>query len=519
MHLRNGSTDKYTFIESRRELYSGNISQYPMYFKGKHSQLNFKHSSSLDTTYYIKSTISQAIKNPDRASNKIKSSEINRLLAQQSYIKSEFEDKPFAATYTVYESSKINPKPQEPRFFGNISSRLFVDHYSSVHDLIVPTGIFNDPHLEDFDLYPLFDLKINRILFEKLGMAAVIFDPDFHQPYLTLISDECFGEFSKARMAFIKALTEAAGRTVGDTEAAAYKIIASLNEIDFGSFPSGQPQTALLLIQRLNSIARRLSETNKEFAKAMENIVENANHEDPIVIFTATDLEDEMLKAGAIAHGYQFVELKAMRGFSAAIYRNKSHGIFWHVRSSAGSSGTHGSARVSQLVIEQIRPYFIIAAGIAFGVDESKQSLGDVLVSEYIFTYEMVKISEGTIKWRGDKIPCNGDVISFSRQFSHLESGFKVIVGGILSGDKLVNDAQFRAALTNLDEKSVGGEMEAAGLAQSCSAGGIQFAMIKGICDFAVGKDDKAQKPAATNAFKVTFKLLDSILLAYSRKR
>ena len=41
--------------------------------------------------------------------------------------------------------------------------------------------------------------------------------------------------------------------------------------------------------------------------------------------------------------------------------------------------------------------------GIAFGVDESRQALGDVLVSAYICDYETALIREGKLSLRGPR--------------------------------------------------------------------------------------------------------------------
>jgi nucleoside phosphorylase len=131
-------------------------------------------------------------------------------------------------------------------------------------------------------------------------------------------------------------------------------------------------------------------------------------------------------------------------------------------------------------------------------------------------------VSPATLEWRGDRIPCSPDVAGFGRHFGNVDSSFKVHVGGILSGDKLINDEEFRDRINGIDPKCIGGEMEAAGIVTSCSVKGVPFSVVKGVCDFAAQKNDSYQAQSALNAFKFTFSMLGSFFLAgvfYAKER
>jgi hypothetical protein len=70
-----------------------------------------------------------------------------------------------------------------------------------------------------------------------------------------------------------------------------------------------------------------------------------------------------------------------------------------------------------------------------------------------------------------------------------------------LSGDKLIANAEFRDKLLHRFDRAVGGEMEAYGIAQACRALGIEWAVIKGVCDWGdERKDDAWQATAAAAA-------------------
>lgn len=510
LHLCNGSADRYTFVETRKALYSEHKSRYGMYFGKREITHAYRSSPGLSTTEHIKSTLLGIVNNPDRSHNLISFSEIQRLALNSRFIRNEFQENPQAATFSIYETAAIVPKPDETRFFGAISSRLFVHHYTDLHHLITPTGFFRDITLESFDHFPLFDLDLNARLFDRLGLTNVIRDVEFHKPLLNIVLDKDFQHFSRLRTIFVQALLQSVGHKVGDGMSHVYKLEARLNSLDFGGGHNGAPQQVGTLIDLLANVMTRASKSDPDFAKALESMTMQDETLRPVLMLTATDTEDRSFKAMAAIRDYKRVDIRTMPGFTASVYKGANGVEILHIRTSPGSSGAHGSARVSEAAIAQIRPAFVFSVGIAFGVDEKKQKLGDVLISEYVFSYERGKYKDGDFQWRGDNVPCSPDAVSYGRQYDFYGADFSVIPGGILSGDKLVDDEHFRTMLTKMDSRAVGGEMEASGIAQSCNVLHVPFAMLKGICDFAVGKNDNAQELAARNAFRVFFDMFEA---------
>lgn len=171
-----------------------------------------------------------------------------------------------------------------------------------------------------------------------------------------------------------------------------------------------------------------------------------------------------------------------------------------------GTGGRGGSQEAVRKGIEALNPSAVIMAGIAFGTDEKNQKIGDILVSKQLWLYDLQKIKNGTIILRGDKPHASPSLINW---ISHSDIDWnevngRVTPGLILSGEKLVDDIDYRDQLIRLAPEAIGGEMEGAGLYVACENNKTDWILIKAICDFADGnksKDkDERQKLAAHNA-------------------
>ena len=93
---------------------------------------------------------------------------------------------------------------------------------------------------------------------------------------------------------------------------------------------------------------------------------------------------------------------------------------------------------------------------------------------------------------------------------NHLKSaellweGARVRFGLVLSGEKLVDNLDFRQQLKGFASEAIGGEMEGAGLYVACQDKKVDWMLVKGICDWADGHKaqdkDARQQTAAHNA-------------------
>ena len=176
--------------------------------------------------------------------------------------------------------------------------------------------------------------------------------------------------------------------------------------------------------------------------------------------------------------------------------------VYW-VQSGMGSGGTSGSQATVTEAIEALHPEFVIAVGIAFGVDESKQSIGEILVSQQLQPYELQRVGSEQIL-RADKPSAPVRIYDRFRSAALDWTEADVDFGVLLSGEKLVDDVDYRGSLISLSPEAIGGEMEGAGVYAAAARAKVDWIVIKAICDWADGHKalDKAarQEKAARNA-------------------
>lgn len=191
------------------------------------------------------------------------------------------------------------------------------------------------------------------------------------------------------------------------------------------------------------------------------------------------------------------------------------------VQSEMGSGGLGSSQQTVQKGIIDLSPNEVVMVGIAFGIDPEKQSIGDVLVSKQLMLYELQRVGtkDGNprVIQRGDKVHSSIKLLNYFRSadLSWDESKCKVSFGLILSGEKLVDNIDFRQQLCDLDPEAIGGEMEGAGMYAACHDSRVDWILIKSICDWADGNKsqnkENQQKLAARNAASFVLYMLQQI--------
>lgn len=187
--------------------------------------------------------------------------------------------------------------------------------------------------------------------------------------------------------------------------------------------------------------------------------------------------------------------------------------------------GNRESQRATSDLQAAFQPRAVVAVGIAFGAEEDKQQLGDVLVSEFIVDYERGKVhKDGSLSLRGARPEASYAWLRALEQLNtrynndhHAKTTWpRLHFGGLLSGEKLVDQLDYRNSLKKLAEQDdiVGGEMEAVGLHTALKGTRTDWLVIKAICDWADGNkgQDKArrQQDAAEHAAQVVKMLIDS---------
>jgi nucleoside phosphorylase len=190
-----------------------------------------------------------------------------------------------------------------------------------------------------------------------------------------------------------------------------------------------------------------------------------------------------------------------------------------HTICEMGAGGIGAAQQRTRAAADAWRPVAVVAVGIAFGMDESKQKIGDVLVATQLQDYELGRVgSNGNITPRGDK-PGTSDPLR--NRLRHADANQrrasadwpKVHFGLVLSGQKLVDNLDYREALKALYSGAIGGEMEGVGLYVSATEAKVDWIVIKGLCDWGHNKNNPEketwQKLAAHNAARVLKSALD----------
>jgi nucleoside phosphorylase len=185
-----------------------------------------------------------------------------------------------------------------------------------------------------------------------------------------------------------------------------------------------------------------------------------------------------------------------------------------------GSVGRDSSIIETTRAILIWEPKAVVMVGIAFGMRPRKQELGDVLVSEKVTPYEPQRRGKNPIS-RGVPVRAGKTLLARfrARQGWHFVKPDGVAsecwIGEIVSGEKLVDDNQFKKQLLTSAPEAIGGEMEGAGLIAAAEDLGVEWILVKGICDWADGKKtSKHQELAAAAAASLVHHLFqDSTVL------
>lgn len=176
----------------------------------------------------------------------------------------------------------------------------------------------------------------------------------------------------------------------------------------------------------------------------------------------------------------------------------------FHALSEMGSSGPGAAQQTVDKGIRALSPEAVIGVGIAFGVNEKKQTIGDILLSKQLRLYDLQRAGRKIIL-RGDRPHASTRLINFFEGIAQSSwKGAKVWPGVILSGDKLIDNLDYRNQLLEFESEAVGGEMEGTGVYVASHDHKVDWIVIKAICDWADGKKSKnkrkRQQKAAINA-------------------
>lgn len=229
------------------------------------------------------------------------------------------------------------------------------------------------------------------------------------------------------------------------------------------------------------------------------------NQKMDVLIVTVTKVESE-----AVIHVFREATGKAPwpKSIGDRLYHDLGEVKGVHVfmaLSEMGAGGLGASQQAVQKGVDALRPSAVIMVGIAFGVNEQKQAIGDILVSRQLWLYDLQRIGTAEIIPRGDKPHASTWLIDHLRGADLYWKGAKVRFGLVLTGEKLVDNLDYRDQLKQFEPEAIGGEMEGAGLYVACQDSKVDWILVKAICDWADGSKggpnkDSHQATAAHNA-------------------
>lgn len=177
------------------------------------------------------------------------------------------------------------------------------------------------------------------------------------------------------------------------------------------------------------------------------------------------------------------------------------------VANSTGSNTIGGAEDMIRISFryKEFQPLAVISFGICFGINHKKQRLGDVIISDKVYSY-----GEG-LKIKGQKLEIIDDnnfiVVDSLRQSlkrlrdeNVLSNVERVFIGNYITGEAVMSNEAFKQKIVKsvTTNEVLGGEMEGYGMFKECMQYGrtgngqvkLPCVIIKAICDWGAQKND-----------------------------
>jgi nucleoside phosphorylase len=514
------------FLSARRDAYRHDHSRYPMYFEEQSSPLEKIRpvpGMGGSTTLFLQDEfLKWTAVPPDhlRISISDKSDRKKMLKAVEKAIKRRGRE---AVTFALFKD-RLGKLSKHPKVCGTIRREIsakYTQHYRTSQEGELPTGIRG---LEVYDpvtsMFPFYDLPLLKTIFEYLRVGELVTPQRWHE-FLARRGQDEHMLFADRLRVFIAGVCGAAGVTYPcppnppTRDRLCQTAIRFLREERQSSWPDRSVIDILFAAAgHLGTIIKRGLETPGFAAGAfpMEQQIK-ATSPTPILLAVAAEIEHETVLAAAKAEGLPEPQRRFIGDHTYFILGVLGGCELFLVKCEAGSGGVAGSLATLNDAVRDIRPYSIIMPGIAFGLKKDKHQLCDVLLSKQMMAYDLKRVTEKedgsvTITPRGDRTSASPRLHDRFWGGSRDWKVAKVHDGLILSGDTLVDSANFKEGLLKLEPEAIGGEMEGAGLYVAALKGHIDWIIVKAICDWGENKDKKHQKPAAENAVGLVFHVI-----------
>lgn len=514
------------FLESRAQLYEHDQSRYPMYFDSIPqipSRANIISKSSSATRSLVRSLSAWG--------HDIEESNDRERDAKKVVIESLLRREDRAVTAAIFAAASA-ASAQPTRAISIVRRRIstdYTDHFMSVLSSDIATGMHGLDHFDHMSReYPRYDIQILHNFSRLLGINNIIesnweLNQEFWERFLYIggadISFQAYLAEANILFSALSVLYKAGPPS--NIPSFRTKIKQTLDQLKV-YFPNDvvaiNQDIFLNILQRTKIIISHL-ENNTEFRDAVTDarLGQKMSSSYDAMIMVATDVElNAVIEKFKLNGNQPTLYFDGGRAFYDLGYLNRRRIAL--VKTEMGSSSVGGSSSTALRMINHLSPNFIVMVGIAFGVDRNKQSIGEVLISKQVLCYDLQRVGTGAdgepvMKSRGDKTSADPTLVSLFQATGAVWSDASVTAGLLLSGDKLVDNRDFREQIRAFSGgEAIGGEMEGTGLIQACAETSTRWVIVKAICDWADGnkshRKKERQELAAKNAVSFMFSAL-----------
>lgn len=221
-----------------------------------------------------------------------------------------------------------------------------------------------------------------------------------------------------------------------------------------------------------------------------------------IMIITANQIERDSLFSYFLRDSLHHI-IKIAKGNLVYSFFKIGENKVVHIEPTNIGSYTHGGAAsaVSE-AIGIVKPSIILSLGVAYGADYEENEIGDVLVGRQHFSYDKAtKVSDKKLSIKklhieepDDYMLCRfkSNVFTEENHRGLFDNSFKVVLGNMVTGEFVVDSIKARNLIFAPFQPFgiIGGEMEAYGIFEEINHK-AHCILMKGICDWAAGKNDK----------------------------